>query len=43
MNNPPNVSLHRTFPRRAPRLAPGIESYGTQLWRQSAVEFAQEV
>jgi K+-transporting ATPase ATPase B chain len=38
MNNPPDVSLHRTFPRRAPRLAPGIESYGAQLWRQSAIE-----
>ena len=36
MKNPPEVSLHRTFPRRAPRVAPGIAAYGTQLWRQAA-------
>ena len=38
MNNPPEMSLHRTFPRRAPRVAPGIEAYGAELWRQSAID-----
>ncbi len=38
MKNPPEVSLHRTFPRRAPRVAPGIAAYGAQLWRQAAAD-----
>jgi len=38
MNDPTEVSLHRTFPRRAPRVAPGIEAYSAQLWRQSVIE-----
>ena len=37
MNDTPEVSLHRTFRRKAPRVAPGIEAYGTELWRQAAV------
>ena len=38
MNDTPEVSLHRTFRRKAPRVAPGIEAYGTELWRQAAVD-----
>ena len=38
MNTSPEVSLHRKFPREAPRIAPGIEAYGAQLWRQSAID-----
>jgi potassium-transporting ATPase ATP-binding subunit len=38
MNDPLEVSLHRTFSRQAPRVAPGIAAYGSQLWRQSAIE-----
>jgi potassium-transporting ATPase ATP-binding subunit len=38
MNYSPEVSLHRKFPREAPRIAPRIEAYGAQLWRQSAIE-----
>ncbi len=38
MNKSPEVSLHRKFPREAPRIAPGIETYGVRLWRQSAID-----
>ncbi len=38
MNDTPEVSLHRKFPTAAPRVAPGIEAYGTELWRQAAAD-----
>ena len=38
MNDPPEVGLHRKLPREASRIAPSIEAYGAQLWRQSAIE-----
>ena len=38
MNKSPEVSLHRKFPREAPRMAPGIAAYGVRLWRQSAID-----
>jgi hypothetical protein len=38
MNDTPEVSLHRKFPREAPRAAPGIGAYGVQLWRHSTIE-----
>ena len=38
MNTSPEVSLHRKFPREAPRIAPGIEAYGAQLWQQAAID-----
>ena len=38
MNTSPEVSLHRKFPREAPRIAPGIAAYGAELWRQSAID-----
>ena len=38
MNDPAEVILRRKFPRMAARVAPGIEAYGAQLWRQAAVD-----
>ena len=38
MNTPPEVSLHRKFPREVHRIAPDIDTYGARLWRQSAVD-----
>ena len=38
MNDPPEVGLHIKFPREAPRMAPSMEAYRAQLWRQSAIE-----
>ena len=38
MYKSPEVSLHRKFPREAPRMAPGIAAYGVRLWRQSAID-----
>jgi potassium-transporting ATPase ATP-binding subunit len=38
MNKPPEVSLHRKFAGKAPRVAPGFEAYSTELWRQAAVD-----
>jgi K+-transporting ATPase ATPase B chain len=38
MNKSPEVSLHRKFAGKAPRVAPGFEAYDAQLWRQAAVD-----
>jgi len=38
MKNSPEVSLHRKFAGKAPRVAPGFEAYGAQLWRQAATD-----
>ena len=38
MNKSPEVSLHRKFASKAPRVAPGFAAYDAQLWRQAAVD-----
>src|SRR5208282_2238735 len=38
MNEPPEVSLQRTFPRKTPRVALGFKAYGAALWRQAALD-----
>ncbi|MFI4983378.1 MAG: hypothetical protein ACHQIO_23750, partial [Nevskiales bacterium] len=36
MNHSPDVSLHRKFKR--PRVAPGFQAYGAELWRQAVAD-----
>jgi K+-transporting ATPase ATPase B chain len=38
MKKSPEVSLRRKFTGKAPRVAPGFEAYGAQLWRQATVD-----
>jgi K+-transporting ATPase ATPase B chain len=38
MSDLSEISLHRKFRGSAPRLPPGIATYGTELWRQAATE-----
>jgi len=38
MNKSPEVSLHRKFASKAPRVAPGFAAYDAQLWRQAAAD-----
>jgi len=38
MNPSPEVSLHRKFPRKTPRVAMRFEAYGAELWRQAALD-----
>ena len=38
MNKLPEVSLHRSVARDAPRIRPGGNAYGVQLWQQSVID-----
>jgi K+-transporting ATPase ATPase B chain len=38
MNKSPEVSLHRKFASKAPRVTPGFAAYDAQLWRQAVAD-----